>query len=155
MARYDRYVEGNTVRYAAPVLEPEKSPRELAEERRQADRRKAARRNRERSGAFHFGHATYLAGCALVICACAFTMIRTKANITSTMRHITTLEQEITDMRAVNDARYKEIVASVDLAYVKEYATTQLGMKYADEDQIRYYSVEKSNYMDQYSDIPQ
>ena len=31
----------------------------------------------------------------------------------------------------------------------------QLGMKYAQEGQIVYYTVDNSNYMNQYSDIPQ
>lgn len=155
MARYDRYIDGNTVRTAVPQWEPEKSPRELAEERRQADRRKAARKNRERSGAFHLGHVTFLSGCALAICVCAFTMIRTQASITTHLRNIASLESQVAELKAENDVRYKEIMASVDLNYIKAYAITELGMKYADEDQIVYYTVEKSNYMDQYSDIPQ
>jgi hypothetical protein len=43
----------------------------------------------------------------------------------------------------------------VDLNEIKDIAMNQLGMTYASEDQIIYYSVENSNYMDQYSDIPQ
>ena len=31
----------------------------------------------------------------------------------------------------------------------------QLGMTYASEEQVVYYSVENNNYMDQYSDIPE
>ena len=54
-----------------------------------------------------------------------------------------------------NDARYKEIVTSVDLDYIKDVAMNQLGMQYATEEQVIYYSVENNNFMDQYSDIPE
>ena len=37
----------------------------------------------------------------------------------------------------------------------KRQAINRLGMKYASQDQIVYYSVDKNNYMDQYSDIPE
>jgi hypothetical protein len=65
------------------------------------------------------------------------------------------VESQITDLRADNDAHYKRITTSVDLNEIKDIAMNQLGMTYASEDQIIYYSVENSNYMDQYSDIPE
>ena len=65
------------------------------------------------------------------------------------------MQSQIEDLRADNDARYKEITTSVDLNYIKDVAMNQLGMSYATEDQVVYYSVEKNNFMDQYSDIPQ
>ena len=34
-------------------------------------------------------------------------------------------------------------------------AINRLGMKYASQDQIVYYSIDKNNYMDQYNDIPE
>ena len=52
-------------------------------------------------------------------------------------------------------ARYKQITTSVDLNAIKDAAINRLGMKYASQDQIVYYSVDKSNYMDQYDDIPE
>ena len=45
-------------------------------------------------------------------------------------------------------------MTSVDLGYIKDVAINQLGMKYASEEQVIYYSVENNNFMDQYSDIP-
>ena len=71
------------------------------------------------------------------------------------MSRVAALQSQIEDLRADNDARYKEITTSVDLNYIKDVAMNQLGMSYATEDQVVYYSVEKSNFMDQYSDIPQ
>ena len=61
----------------------------------------------------------------------------------------------VNEMKDDNDARYKQITTSVDLNAIKDAAINRLGMKYASQDQIVYYSVDKNNYMDQYSDIPE
>ena len=55
---------------------------------------------------------------------------------------------------ADNDARYKRVTTSVDLNHVKDVAINKLGMDYPKEDQVVYYTIENSTYMDQYSDIP-
>ena len=65
------------------------------------------------------------------------------------------LQSQIEDLQSDNNARYKEITNSVDLNYIKDVAMNQLGMTYASEEQVVYYSVENNNYMDQYSDIPE
>ena len=122
------YINGNAVREldeAAPVRRPQKSTRELEEIRRKKNRRTSARRNQERS------------------------------NVTQQMKEVAALESQINDMKADNDARYKQITTSVDLNAIKDAAINRLGMKYASQDQIVYYSVDKNNYMDQYSDIPE
>ena len=46
------------------------------------------------------------------------------------------------------------MTTSVDLNHVKDVAINKLGMDYPKEDQVVYYTIENSNYMDQYSDIP-
>jgi hypothetical protein len=71
------------------------------------------------------------------------------------MKHIASLESQLTDLRADNDAKYKEIVTSVDLNYIKDVAINELGMTYASEEQVVYFSIENENFMDQYSDIPE
>ena len=71
------------------------------------------------------------------------------------IKEVAALESQINDMKADNDARYKQITTSVDLNAIKDAAINRLGMKYASQDQIVYYSIDKNNYMDQYSDIPE
>ena len=63
--------------------------------------------------------------------------------------------EAVENAKTQNDARYKEITTSVDLNQIKDIAINQLGMKYASQDQIVYYTVENNNYMDQYSNIPE
>ena len=67
---------------------------------------------------------------------------------------VAALESRLEDTRADNDAKYKQITTSVDLNHIRDVAINQLGMKYASSDQIVYYTVDNSNYMDQYNDIP-
>ena len=75
--------------------------------------------------------------------------------MTQKMKNVAVLQSQIEDLQSDNNARYKEITNSVDLNYIKDVAMNQLGMTYASEEQVVYYSVENNNYMDQYSDIPE
>ena len=70
------------------------------------------------------------------------------------MKSISSLESQISDTKADNDALQKRINTSADLNSVKDIAMNQLGMTYATPDQIIYYTVDKEDYMNQYSDIP-
>ena len=70
------------------------------------------------------------------------------------MNNIASLQSEVNDLRADNDARYKSITTSVDLNEIKKKAIKELGMSYPKEKQVVYYFIENNNYMDQYSDIP-
>ena len=79
-------------------------------------------------------------------------LIQIRSNVTQQMKEVAALESQINDMKADNDARYKQITTSVDLNAIKDAAINRLGMKYASQDQIVYYSVDKNNYMDQYSE---
>lgn len=149
------YVNGNTVReLEAPVRRPERSREELEEIRRRKRRRNAARRNRQRELEMNRGYLVFLTLCVLVIAASSVMFVKMQSQMTSRMRSVASLESQVLDLRADNDARYKNITTSVDLNHIKEVATKKLGMTYPKENQVVYYSVENSNYMDQYRDIP-
>ena len=150
------YVDGNTVRVlgAEPARRPHLTPEEREEIRRRKARRNAARRNRERAMSMSRGSVLFLTLCVIVSAFAAVSCVQIRARITDRMKSITRLESQITDLKADNDARYKEITTAVDLDEVKAVATEKLGMKYAAEDQVEYYTVEKSSFMDQHSDIP-
>ena len=151
------YVNGSAVRQleAQPVRRERIDTRKVQEEQQKKRRRSAARRNRERALYMSRSYVTFLTLCVGIIAFAAVVMVQMQSEVTQRMEHIAALESQITDLKADNDARYKEIVTSVDLDYIKDVAINQLGMKYATKDQIIYYSVENKNFMDQYSDIPQ
>ena len=151
------YVNGSTVRQfeAQPVRRERIDRTKIQEEQQKKRRRSAARRNRERALYMSRSYVAFLVLCVGLVAFVAVALIQTQSQVTQRMEHIASLESQITDLKADNDARYKEIVTAVDLDYIKDVAINQLGMQYATEDQIIYYSVEKDNFMDQYSDIPE
>ena len=151
------YVNGSPVRKinTEPVRRERIDRTKIEEQQQKKRRRNAARRNRARALHMGRGYVAFLTLCVGVIAFAAVALVQIQSQVTQRMEHIAALESQITDLKADNDARYKEIVTSVDLDYIKEVAINDLGMKYAAEDQIVYYSVENDNFMDQYSDIPE
>lgn len=152
------YINGNIVREleeAQPVRRERPSRREIEEAKRRKSRRNAARRNRERALTMSKGYVAFLSVCVIASACAAFSLIQMQSQVSSRMRNVAALESQTQDMKADNDARYKEITTSVDLNYIKDVAINELGMTYATEDQIVYYNIENNNYMDQYGDIPQ
>ncbi len=151
------YINGNTVRElgAAPARKPQQDPREREENLRHIRRRNAARRNRQRALYMSRGYVFFLTLCVSVIAVFAAAYVKLQADVMQNMKTIASLESQIENLKADNDANYKRITTSVDLNEIKDIAINQLGMTYASEDQIVYYSVGNSNYMDQYSDIPE
>ena len=153
------YVNGSTVRQmeAMPARQPQKrlDRKQLEEQKRRKHRKNAARRNRQRALYMSKGYVAFLTVCVALVAFSAVSLIQIQSQVTQRMEHIAALESQLTDLKADNDARYKEIVTSVDLEYIKDVAINQLGMQYATEDQVIYYSVENNNFMDQYSDIPE
>jgi len=150
------FVNGSTVRQmeAQPVRK-KVDRRKIQEQQQKKRRRNAAKRNRERALHMSRSYVAFLTLCVGVIAFAAVSLVQIQSQVTQRMEHIAALESQITDLKADNDARYKEIVTSVDLDYIKDVAVNELGMQYATEDQIIYYSVVNDNFMDQYSDIPE
>ena len=132
------YINGNAVREldeAAPVRRPQKSTRELEEIRRKKNRRKSARRNQERALSMNRAFVAFLTACVAASALVSVSLIQIRSNVTQQMNEVAALESRINDM--------------------KDAAINRLGMKYASQDQIVYYSIDKNNYMDQYNDIPE
>ena len=139
------YVDGNTVRR----LEGE--PEERRRKQLEKERKERQKKNRRVAS---MGYVSFCTMAVLISCVVCVTYIQLQSDITSRMKHISTLESQITDLKADNDAAIKRIDLSTDLEDVKYKAIHELGMKYAGPGQIVYYTVEDSDYMNQYSDIP-
>ena len=140
------YINGNAVREldeAAPVRRPQKSTRELEEIRRKKNRRTSARRNQERALSMNRAFVAFLTACVAASALVSVSLIQIRSNVTQQMKEVAALESRINDMKADNDARYKQITTSVDLNAIKDAAINRLGMKYASQDQIVYYSMKE------------
>ena len=156
--RNNMYVSGNTVRRLNGIPEriPEEKPkRELTPEEQQELRRRqaAAKKNRQKARAMSLGYTVFLS-CAALVCALFVGIyVYLQADITARMRNVSSLQEEVTEAKAANDAAQSRIESSVSLDEVKSAAIDSLGMQYPESDQIITYSLDSSDYMNQYVSI--
>lgn len=155
------YVDGNTVRkmQAAPQYAPQprrrpEQPQKTREElRRTKSMRIAARRNQQRALEMNRGYVAFLTAATAVCLAVCLLFVHVQADNTARLKTITSLENQITELRADNLAAEKRLETTMNLEEVKA-AASAMGFAYPKADQIVYYTVEDSDYMNQYEAIP-
>ena len=154
------YQQGNAVRktpeyYVRPARslptreQREREKREDAiRQQKITDRRRAAtlRKNRLLAG--------YMIMAVVITCFMLVGYVALQTNVTTRMNHIAELETELSTMKADNKAAESRIATTTNLTEIKDKAINELGMVYATSNQIVYYSVDGSDYMSQYQDIP-
>ncbi len=150
---YHTYIQGNTVKRlnTAPKYVQERTPREEHELR---EKQRAARRNQQHALAMNRGYVIFLTA-ATMICAVVCGMyIHMQASVTMNMKSLSVLDAQVSELRTDNNAAEKRIGTTMSLEEVKEKAQQELGMSYPSSDQIVHYSVDYSDYMNQYTSIP-
>ena len=95
---------------------------------------------------------TIAAICTLYLCV---NYLQLQSTVAARLNHIEALEKSIETIKADNDALETRIHTSVDLDYVYQVATEELGMVYANKNQVRLYNRTESEYVRQYEDIPE
>ena len=80
--------------------------------------------------------------------------LHVQASITARMNHIEELELTLEHLKSENDALQTRIDTYVDLDHVYQVATEELGMVYANKDQILLYNKTESEYVRQYEELP-
>ena len=152
--RRDSYIEGNVVRQRECVpgrsVQPAEKTREQLHQERM--RKNAARQNQQRAMAMDRGYVAFLAA-ATVVCflVCAI-FIYLQSDVTTRMANIASIESQITEVKADNVAAEKRLETTMNLDQIKE-AAKNLGLIMPGSEQVRYYSVENSDYMNQYGEI--
>ncbi|BCK00192.1 septum formation initiator family protein [Anaerocolumna chitinilytica] len=94
----------------------------------------------------------------VAICATLYTCIgylKVQMEITQKNDKIASLERKLSKLVNDNDASLAKIDTSVDLNYIYNYATKELGMVYPDDKQVITFKENESDYVKQYADIPQ
>ena len=82
--------------------------------------------------------------------------IQLRSVLTAQLKDIAALETQLNELTVENDALYNQVIDSVDLEEIKDRAINDLGMSYAQEDQIIWYSNSSTNsYVRQYQDVPE
>ena len=147
------YTEGNTVRQVAQPLPDrhtrEREIREERERRKRQERRKMQRMMRKKRI-----YSMYVAMVAATVVGLFVGYINLTNSITTHMDNISALEQNISDLKASNSATESRIASQTNLGEIKAVAVNEMGMVYANADQIVYYYMESSDYMNQYHNIP-
>ena len=95
---------------------------------------------------------TIAAVCPLYFCV---SYLQLQSSIAARLNHIEALEASIEKKKADNDALETRINTSIDLDNIYKIATEELGMVYANKDQVRMYNKTESEYVRQYEDIPE
>lgn len=147
--RTAEYVYGNTARQLAPERQPKKQAR--PRQRRSA----SVRRNQDLALQMNLPFVFLLmvaAVCTLYICV---SYLQLQSSNAARLRNIESLERQIETLRADNDALETRINTSTDLDYIFRVATEELGMVYANKDQVRLYNKTESEYVRQYEDVPE
>ena len=144
--------EGNAVRKLNPEVEYEEylERRRQEEERRQRDIRRA-KIHRQKVKKVSSVYATM----AIIFCVCFFVgYIYLQTQVTERTDNIAKLETQISTLKADNGAAEARINTAANLSNVRNTALNELGMVYANADQIVYYDMETADHMNQYSKIP-
>lgn len=149
MATHRRYgyIEGNTVRKIQPVERPERrSSREQHVQHRPAVKEQAQYTT--------IIYMVFLAALSCLVLWSCVHYLQLQSETTSRVENIAALETRLEDLRKENDDNYTRIMTSVDLDYIKDVAINELGMVYAQADQVIMYDGGTRDYVRQSAEIP-
>lgn len=146
MRRQQRAIEGNTARKV--------QTREYPSRERQPERRE--RRHAEKSNVQYVNvlYMIFLAAASCMVLWSCVNYLQLQAETTSRVKHIASLETELEDLRKENNDNYTRIMTSVDLDHIRDVAINELGMVYAEPNQVILYDGGTDDYVRQNGSIP-
>lgn len=151
MQKRESYVYGNTAR----VLNDGLQQKPQYEIKRKPMVGHTVMRNRERALQMDLPYVVLLTiavFCALSIC---MGYLQMQSSISTRIHNIEVKELQLEQLKSENDALLTSINTDIDLDYVYQVATEELGMVYANRSQVLLYDKTESEYVRQYEDIPQ
>ena len=146
MRRQQRAIEGNTARKVQTLEYPSRE--------RQPERRE--RRHAEKSNVQYVNvlYMIFLAAASCMVPWSCVNYLQLQAETTSRVKHIASLETELEDLRKENNDNYTRIMTSVDLDHIRDVAINELGMVYAEPNQVILYDGGTDDYVRQNGSIP-
>lgn len=143
------YVDGSTARRLQTV------PQERRQTRRPRRQVSAAvKRNRAKAASMNVGFLLFLTAVSVAILFFSVHYLQLKAEITTRMEVLASVESELSQLKEDNDAYYSQITSTADLSEIKKKAMGDLGMNYPTEEQIITYETSRGSYVRQYQDVP-
>jgi len=105
------------------------------------------RHNREKAKHMNIGYVLFLVA-ALFLCAMVLiNYIQSQAELTAKISEISQLEKELNTIKRSNDEEIERLESSINLEEIKRRAITELGMVYANENQVIIYQSPNQDYM--------
>ena len=146
MRRQQRAIEGNTARKVQTLEYPSRE--------RQPERRE--RRHAEKSNVQYVNvlYMIFLAAASCMVLWSCVNYLQLQAETTSRVKHIASLETELEDLRKENNDNYTRIMTSVDLDHIRDVAINELGMVYAEPNQVILYDGGTDDYVRQNGSTP-
>ncbi len=142
------YVHGNVVRKEAIAAEPQ----------RQAPQKKVSqqvRRNRSKALHMNRGYVVFLTVASVVVLFACVQYLQLQSEITNRSKRIISLQQQLADAKEDNTTKYNVIMNSMNIEEIRDIAMNELGMVYAQDDQIVTYQSPTEGEITQYAAIPE
>lgn len=151
-----RYIYGNAAReLEAPVRVPRQRTEHNEEIRRQREQDLRLEENRERATRIGALFTLFIAAATAVMLFAGVKYIRLINQNSDNSTKIVKLQEQVQNMKEANDQREVSIDTSKDYDYIYNIATKELGMVFADPEQIVNYKSGESEYVMQFSNIPE
>ena len=139
------YISGNTARKLNVVRELETGrPKRLSH---------TTRKNRDRALYMNLGYVLFLVAALVSAAFILIGYVKIQSEITLCVKNIAILESELNSLKLSNEEEYNRAISSIDLEEVRQIAIGELGMRYAEEEQIINVSGEGSDYVRQLTQI--
>lgn len=104
---------------------------------------------------FRVSYAIMILVVAAILITTSMRYITLQSDVTMLINQKGHLMSEYESAKASNDLYYESILSQVDLKEIERIAVEDLGMKMAGAGQILSYSGDVSDYVKQYTDVPQ
>ena len=95
----------------------------------------------------------FLMGMMLLLTAAVIYYVQLMACVKSVSGSISGMQSQIKTLKTANDQRYEEISNSISIDRIKEIAIGELGMKYADADQVITYDANPDDFVHQVAEL--
>lgn len=148
---YITYVDGNAVR----IVEPAQRPDRVYVGERRVNESPGQLRGREKALSINGAYAAFLAVASVVCLVLCIYYLSIQAQIKGAQSNIKSLSSEISTLTTENEALDYQVNSYVDIDYVYQVATEELGMVQANGSQVLLYDRSDSEYVNQIKDIPE
>ena len=162
MADRNRSVKGKAGKYSAAYYTEGSSARVLAPDRTYGNPARTSVNTApseyafsKREGVLDPLYSFFLVLSVCLFAAGCFINMYTGGILREKEKEVKALQTQLIQVQEKNDALREDMTYSMDLNELYQKATAELGMVYPREDQIVYYEDEGSDFIRQYSEIPE